>query len=256
MIRTLCLAALLLSLVPAGLRAQPSACTDEARTQLDMNACAADDLGRADSVLNAVYGQVVAEMDSTQLPFLREAQRAWIRLRDADCALEAAEFEGGSIRPMIEMMCLARETRRRTAHLRRLLPAAAEAAAEARSGVLQAADALFRAMHDRDTAALDTLLHPRAQIVSVSERGVNVRTAAEWIPTVARSTEVLRERMWDTQIEIDGGLATLWAPYDFHRGERFSHCGMDAFQFVHERGAWRLISVAFTARTTGCETAP
>jgi uncharacterized protein YecT (DUF1311 family) len=256
MIRTLCLAALLLVLIPDALRAQPSECMDEARTQLDMNACAADELGLADSVLNVVYRQVVAEMDTAQLSFLREAQRAWIRLRDADCGLEAAEFEGGSIRPMMEMMCLARETRRRTAHLRRLMPATAEETSEAQTGVLQAAEALFQAMHDRDTAALDTLLHPRAQIVAVSERGVGVRTAAEWIPTVAQSAEALRERMWDTEVEIDGDLATLWAPYDFHRGERFSHCGTDAFQFVRERGGWKLISVAFTVRTTGCETAP
>jgi uncharacterized protein YecT (DUF1311 family) len=256
MIRILRLAAVLLLLAPAALAAQPSECMDEARTQLDMNACAADEVGLADSVLNVVYRRVVAQMDTAQLPFLREAQRAWIRLRDADCGLEAAEFAGGSIRPMVEMMCLARETRRRTAHLRRLMPATAEVAAEARSGVLQAADALFQAMHDRDAAALDTLLHPRAQIVAVSERGVGVRTAAEWIPTVAQSAEVLRERMWDTQIEIDGDLATLWAPYDFHRGDRFSHCGTDAFQFVRVNGAWKLISVAFTVRTTGCGTAP
>ena len=255
MIRTLCLAALFLILVPDALRAQPSEC-DEARTQLDTNTCAADEFSLTDSVLNVVYAQVVAQIDSVQLPHLREAQRAWIRLRDADCELEAAEFEGGSIRPAIEMMCLARETRRRTAFLRRLLPSQAEEAEENRYGVLLAAAALFQAMHDRDTAALDTLLHPRAQIVAVSERGVGVRTAAEWIPTVAQSAEALRERMWDTEVEIDGDLATLWAPYDFHRGERFSHCGTDAFQFVRERGGWKLISVAFTVRTTGCGRAP
>jgi uncharacterized protein YecT (DUF1311 family) len=256
MIRRLSVIALLLVAAPAGLRAQPSACMDEARTQLDMNACAADELGLADSVLNAVYGQVVAELDSAQLPFLREAQRAWIRLRDADCALETAEFQGGSIRPMIEMMCLAQATRGRTAFLRRLLPVEAERMAEARSGVLQAADALFQAMEEKDTAALDSLLHPRAQIVAVSERGVGVRTAQEWIPTVARNPEALRERMWDARVDFDGDLATLWAPYVFHRNDRFSHCGYDAFQFVREGGAWKLISVAFTARTTGCEGAP
>jgi uncharacterized protein YecT (DUF1311 family) len=254
MIRSLCLAALLLILVPDALRAQPPAC-DEARTQLDANLCAADEFGLADSVLNVVYVQVVAQIDSVQLPRLREAQRAWIRLRDADCELEAAEFEGGSIRPWIEMTCLTRETRRRTGFLRRLLPSHVEEADENRSGVLLAAEALFQAMHDSDTAALDTLLHPRAQIVSVSEQGVKVRTAAEWIPTVALSAEVLRERMWDAEVRIDGELATLWAPYDFHRGERFSHCGTDAFQFVREGGGWKLISVAYTVRTTGCETA-
>ena len=256
MTRSLSLAALLLLAAPAGLAAQPSACMDQARTQMEMTGCAADELGRADSVLNAVYAQVVAQVDSVQLPLVRAAQRAWIPLRDADCALDAAEFQGGSIRPMIEMMCLSRETRRRTAFLRRLLPAEAERRAEAESGVVQAANALFLAMEEKDARALGTLLHPRAQVVAVSERGVSVRTAGEWIPTVAQSPDVLRERMWDTEIQIDGDLATLWAPYDFHRGERFSHCGYDAFHFVREGGAWKLISVAFTARTTGCETAP
>lgn len=255
MIRILSVAALLLLAVPAVLHAQPPSCMDEARTQMDMNACAADDLGLADSVLNVVYAQVVAEVDSAQLPLLREAQRAWIRLRDADCALDAAELEGGSIRPMIEMMCLADETRRRTDYLRRLRPHAAEAHAEARSGVLQATDALFQAMHDKDTAALDTLLHPRAQIVAVSERGVGVRSREEWLESVAQNRDVLHERMWDARIDIDGDLATLWAPYVFHRTGRFSHCGYDAFQFVREGGAWKLISVTFTARTTGCEEA-
>lgn len=255
MIRILTLLALLLLLVPAGLRAQPSACLDEARTQLDMNACAADELGLADSVLNAVYARVVAQVDSVQLPLLREAQRAWIRLRDADCALEAAEFGGGSIRPMIEMLCLAQETRRRTQYLRRLPAVEGEAADEASSGVLQAADALFQAMYDKDAAALSSLLHPRAQIVAVTQHGVSVRGAEEWIAGVAENRDVLRERMWDAQVEFDGDLATLWAPYVFHRNDRFSHCGYDAFQFVRERATWKLISVAFTARTTGCQEA-
>lgn len=255
MIRTLWITALLLLAAPAALHAQPSACMDEARTQMDMNVCASDALGRADSVLNAVYARVVAQVDSAQLGHLREAQRAWIRVRDADCALDAAQYGGGSIRPMMEMTCLADETRRRTAFLRRLVAAEDDPEEEARFGVMQATMALFQAMEERDTAALRTLIHPRAQVVAVSERGTGVRTVDEWIPTVARSAEALRERMWNAEVQVDGGLATLWAPYDFHLGERFSHCGYDAFTFVREGGAWKLMTVAFTRRTAGCEAA-
>lgn len=254
MIRTLCLAAFLLFVIPDVVHAQPSACTDSARTQLEMNECAGEDLVQADSVLNAVYARVVAEADSTHLPLLREAQRAWIRLRDADCWVEGADYAGGSMRPMVEVMCLARATRQRTAHLRQMLPAGGDPEEEARVAVERATYALFEAMEQKDTAALRTLIHPRAQIVSVSERGVGVRTVDEWIPTVARNPEVLRERMWDARVEVDGNLATLWAPYDFHLGERFSHCGMDAFTFVREGGAWKLMTVAFTGRTAGCGT--
>jgi uncharacterized protein YecT (DUF1311 family) len=256
MIRIFSLVALLLFAASPPLHAQPSRCMDEARTQLAMNECAGEEWGQADSVLNAVYAQVVAEVDSIQLPLLRDAQRAWIRLRDADCQVEAAEFEGGSMQPMVETLCLAQETRRRTEYLRRLVTAEGDATEGARSLVLQATHALFEAMEARDTAALRTLIHPRAQVVSVSERGVGVRTTDEWIPSVTRNPEPLRERMWDARVEVDGNLATLWAPYDFHLGERFSHCGFDAFTFVREGGAWKLITVAFTGRTAGCRTAP
>jgi uncharacterized protein YecT (DUF1311 family) len=257
MIRILHLATLLLLLAPAVLEAQDArSCIDNARTQMEMTACAADELARADSVLNDVYRQVIAGMDSSTVPLLRQAQRAWIGLRDADCELDNAEFEGGSIHPMLYAMCVAHQTRQRTAHLRQMLPSANTDDGGGRSAIVQATEALFAAMQEKDTAALRTLLHPRAQIVAVSERGVGVRTADEWIPTVVRSPEVLRERMWDARVEVDGDLAMLWAPYDFHLGERFSHCGMDAFQFVRDGGAWKLISVAFTRRTTGCQEAP
>ena len=65
------------------------------------------------------------------------------------------------------------------------------------------------------------------------------------------------ERMWNPEVRIDGDLATLWAPYDLHYGGEFSHCGIDAFQLVRgEDRRWRIVSVAYTRRTTGCSSAP
>ena len=29
--------------------------------------------------------------------------------------------------------------------------------------------------------------------------------------------------MWDPEVQVDGDIAALWAPYDFHIGGRFSH---------------------------------
>lgn len=254
MIRTLWLVALLLACAPAAVHAQNARpCYDNARTQADMNECAAAELARADSALNRTYGQVIAAMDTSRVRLLRQAQRAWITLRDAECELENAEFQGGSIHPMLYAMCVAQQTRTRTVYLRtRLPPAGAEDPGD-RSAVLQATEMLFSAMQARDTAALRRLIHPRALIVAVSDDRVGVRTVDEWIPGVTRTPDVLTERMWDPRVEVDGNLATLWAPYDFHLGERFSHCGYDAFQFVREGGAWKMIAITFTRRTTGCE---
>lgn len=55
-------------------------------TQMEMNACASQDLKKADAELNTVYARVL-EMhrdDAAKVKQLQAAQRLWIKLRDAD----------------------------------------------------------------------------------------------------------------------------------------------------------------------------
>jgi uncharacterized protein YecT (DUF1311 family) len=104
---------------------------DDPQHQADMNACAAIDFEAADAELNAVWSDVIAgarEMDAeidrafdqapTSEEVLREAQRAWIIFRDAQCTYEGHEARGGSMEAMIYNGCRARLTRERTAQLR------------------------------------------------------------------------------------------------------------------------------------------
>ncbi len=49
---------------------------------------------RADALLNDVYGQLVGVMQPHQQEMLRNAQLAWIPMRDADVALAAALTQG------------------------------------------------------------------------------------------------------------------------------------------------------------------
>jgi len=110
------------------LAAQPLNC-DEARTQADLNQCAALEADQADADLNRIYPQVVAayaEMDrdgetKEGVARLRAAQRAWIAFREAECALAGYQALGGSLEPLLVSGCEADLTRRRTAELRRML---------------------------------------------------------------------------------------------------------------------------------------
>lgn len=258
MIRTSCFAALLLLALPAALGAQEDrACFERAQTQREITECAGDELGRAESALDSVEARFAAAAeDSAYVVLYRREHQAWRQFRDAACELEAEGNREGSIYTTELFLCRADHTRRRTQELRQMLPGENQDEPSEAGAVESAAYALFEAMQQKDTAALRTLIHPRALIVAVSERGTGVRTVDEWIPTVVRNPEVLRERMWDAEIRVDGDLATLWAPYEFHLGDRFSHCGMDAFQFVRENGAWKMIAITFTRRTTGCEARP
>ncbi|MBC7449175.1 MAG: nuclear transport factor 2 family protein [Hymenobacteraceae bacterium] len=110
-------------------------------------------------------------------------------------------------------------------------------------------------MSARDTAALRKMLHPRALVTGVSNGRTRVFGGPEWIKSVAGSSDVLRERIWNPRVEIAGDIATLWARYDFHLGERFSHCGTDAFQFIRNESGWQLLAITFTVQKEGCEPA-
>lgn len=95
-------------------------CGDE-RTQTEMNSCAEWERRAADAELNQAYGQLRARLDAKRQQALLEAQRAWIRYRDAHCAYEASANEGGSLEPYTRGICLARVSRGRTAELRQAL---------------------------------------------------------------------------------------------------------------------------------------
>lgn len=94
---------------------------DNASTQLEMNTCAAQDYQKADRTLNETYKNVMARASESQQTLLKNAQNAWIKVRDADCAFISSGVEGGSVKPMIHSQCLADKTRERSAFLESLM---------------------------------------------------------------------------------------------------------------------------------------
>jgi uncharacterized protein YecT (DUF1311 family) len=83
-----------------------------------MNACASEEYGRQDARLNATYRAVMAVHSVKEQAGLRIAQRRWIVARDRKCRAERAEYEGGSMAPLIYYACMADETIGRTAWLK------------------------------------------------------------------------------------------------------------------------------------------
>ena len=95
-----------------------TACYASDFSQQAMNRCAGEALERADKALNAEWAKVMAgdgkgEDDKLML----EAQRAWIKYRDAHCEAAAYDSKGGSIWPLLVSGCMAELTRRRTREL-------------------------------------------------------------------------------------------------------------------------------------------
>ncbi|WP_258042901.1 lysozyme inhibitor LprI family protein [Sphingomonas sp. NBWT7] len=104
-----------------------------AQTQAQMNASAGTDYRRADAAMTAQWKATYAYMKredaqntvGTRSPGYAAAtlasQRAWLAFRDAQCAIETKEVEGGSMAPMVRAGCLTRLTKERTKQLKDLM---------------------------------------------------------------------------------------------------------------------------------------
>ncbi len=96
-------------------QAQTTAECIEPQAQSLMNACAAKDFAEADAALNIAWKPAKAFADAIgQGAQLLEAQRAWLKYRDAACEVHASPFEGGSLQPLIYSVCMNDLTTHRT----------------------------------------------------------------------------------------------------------------------------------------------
>lgn len=117
---------------------------------------------------------------------------------------------------------------------------------------------LFDAMRTRDTSAMRAAFVPNASMQTLTADSVRFEGVDGWIAGVGRARPglVLDERLANATVHLDGELAAIWVDYWFFAGERFSHCGVDAFLLARQHGRWRIFSVVDTRRTTGCPPAP
>lgn len=126
-----------------------------------------------------------------------------------------------------------------------------------REEVRAAIGRLFDAMRAGDSTALRAAFHPEARLMRVvrenEQHRLEMTPVDEFVRLVGTPhDEVYDERVDAMEIMIDDGLATAWMDYRFFVGERFSHCGVNAFQMVRSSSGWQVISLVDTARE-GCE---
>jgi uncharacterized protein YecT (DUF1311 family) len=91
---------------------------------------------QADTRLNKVYAKAMQymtndhepaekqgdqrqkEYEKTAVEDFKQAERAWLTYRDPQCRAAGQQYEGGSMRPMIESQCLTTLTEHRIADLK------------------------------------------------------------------------------------------------------------------------------------------
>jgi hypothetical protein len=65
--------------------------------------------------------------------------------------------------------------------------------------------------------------------------------------------EVWDEKIWDTEIRVDGNLAQVWTKYGFYLDEKFSHCGVDAIHLTKTKDGWKIFHLSDTRQREDCE---
>lgn len=114
-------------------------------------------------------------------------------------------------------------------------------------------EAVFAGMYAGDAEALDPLFHPAAVLRIVRDDEVTLQPASDFIAQVGTPRDApLDERFADLEIRIDGPLATAWMAYTMYIGAAFSHCGVNAMEFVRTDDRWQVLGVSYTRRTTDC----
>ncbi|MBI5693345.1 MAG: nuclear transport factor 2 family protein [Verrucomicrobia bacterium] len=148
----------------------------------------------------------------------------------------------------------------KTLSLRLLLPALLHAAPTSpaattngspdRDQILAVVQQFFDAMAAKNGEALRALFVPGAQVASLRMTAggpvLRQRTAEEDAQRIPANPDRLLERMWTPTVLVDGRIAVVWTPYDFHINGRFSHSGTDAFTLFKTDAGWKIAMVGYS----------
>lgn len=125
----------------------------------------------------------------------------------------------------------------------------AEAAA-----VLDVVDRFMRAIGSNDAAALAALrLDGALNSVESPDGAGGTRVTRRPFDASRFRTGNFQERYWHPIVHVRGSLAVVWAPYEFLRDGKTTHCGIDAFEMVKQDGQWRIGNMMWTVEPDACD---
>lgn len=119
--------------------------------------------------------------------------------------------------------------------------------------ILALVDRFMQAITASDAAALAALrLDESAMTTVASPTGGGGTRIARRAPSRNALPAGLRERYWDPTVLVRGSIAVVWAPYEFWRDGKTTHCGIDVFDLVKQDGAWRIAHTMYTVEPDAC----
>lgn len=120
-------------------------------------------------------------------------------------------------------------------------------------------DQLFDGMRKGDSAMVHRSFvdDVQMQTIVMSEKNWAKNVITSSLTSFLDAVGTPHAEVWDEQVKeykitIDGALAAVWTPYEFYRGDTFSHCGVNSFQLAKLNGEWKIIYLVDTRKREGC----
>jgi hypothetical protein len=133
------------------------------------------------------------------------------------------------------------------------LPARAQSPEAEKAAILKTVQAFFDTMTAKDVEGARAILQPQGRFHAMRMRDgkpdVRAFSNEEYFADLQASKQLMRERIWNPEVRINGLIATMWAPYDFWIDGKLSHCGVDAFDLIKTGDGWKIAGGVYTLET-------
>jgi hypothetical protein len=124
------------------------------------------------------------------------------------------------------------------------------------------ADKLFAAMKAKNYEQIKSLFLDGGKLTALDQpkTGKGISTTRNFtgdafakMISEAKAPEFI-EKMPTKDVRIYGDSAVVIGRYTFHVGEKFSHCGINAFHLLKSNGEWKIANASTTIEPKNCET--
>lgn len=119
-------------------------------------------------------------------------------------------------------------------------------------------DRFFDGMRTGDSSLVRSTLATKSSLSTILKNStdsliIRQEPAEQFIKAVGTPHNVIwDERIYDIIVHIDQPMATVWAPYKFYAGDKFSHCGVNVFILALSATGWKISSITDTRRKDNC----
>ncbi|OIV40890.1 nuclear transport factor 2 family protein [Flavobacterium johnsoniae] len=121
--------------------------------------------------------------------------------------------------------------------------------------VQKSIEMFFEGFHQRDSIKIKSVCADKMILQSISESStkgnkLSDETAKEFYKSIASipSNIKFEEKILSYNIQIDGTMAHVWAPYEFYLNDKLSHTGVNTFTLFKEKKSWKIIYLIDTRR--------